>query len=126
MEQDLKMRLKLVAERGPTENKTLHSSRFSVTSCAQAGLLHYKILGVSCVQFRFNQIVHTKLLEFCNVTDQLVRSLLQKTWSAEFCFQLDRAQLQVLRRSSVRTQNISSPRREKSKYVKEPFAFCTT
>ena len=36
-----------------------------------------------------------KLLEFCNVTDQLVRSLLQKTWSAEFCFQLDRAQLQV-------------------------------
>ena len=38
-----------------------------------------------------------KLLEFCNVTDQLVRSLLQKTWrSAEFCFQLDRAQLQVL------------------------------
>ena len=46
----LQTRVPLVAERGPTENKTLHS-RFSVTSFAQAGLLHNRILGVVCVQF---------------------------------------------------------------------------
>ena len=34
-----------------------------------------------------------KLLEFCNVTDKLVRSLLQKTWSAEFCFCIGRLHL---------------------------------
>ena len=35
----------------------LCTARISVTSCAQPGLLHYRILGVSCVQFRFNLIV---------------------------------------------------------------------